>query len=83
MIGDVRGMGLMQAIELVTDRDTKEPATKLTADFMEAARDAGLIVGKGGLYGNVIRISPPLNIDKGDVDDAVTMMDRALEASSA
>jgi len=80
-IGDVRGMGLMQAIELVSSRDTKEPATKATSDFMEAARDEGLIVGKGGLYGNVIRISPPLNTDKGDVDEAIAMMDRALEAS--
>lgn len=83
VIGDVRGMGLMQAIELVSDRDSKEPARQLTADFMENARNQGLIVGKGGLHGNVIRLSPPLNIEISDVDDAVAMMDRALEACAS
>ena len=78
LIGDVRGMGLLQAIELVEDRASKEPATSETARLLEACRDEGLIVGKGGLWGNVIRISPPLNIDAGDVDDAIAMMDRAL-----
>lgn len=81
-IGDVRGMGLMQAIELVEDRDTKAPATRVTGELMEAAREEGLVIGKGGLHGNVIRLSPPLNIDKGDVDDAIAMMDRALEATT-
>ena len=71
----------MQAIELVSSRDTKEPASRATSAFMEAAKNEGLIVGKGGLYGNVIRITPPLNIDKGDVDEAIAKMDSALEAS--
>ena len=78
VVGDVRGMGLMQALELVEDRESKQPAAKATARFMEKARDHGLILGKGGLYGNVIRISPPLNIGKSDVDEALGMMDRAL-----
>jgi 4-aminobutyrate aminotransferase-like enzyme len=77
VIGDVRGMGLMQALELVGDG--KAPAPKATSLFMEKAREQGLIVGKGGLYGNAVRISPPLNISKGEVDDALKMMDRALE----
>ncbi|HSF20345.1 MAG TPA: aspartate aminotransferase family protein [Vicinamibacteria bacterium] len=77
-IGDVRGMGLLLAIELVEDRESKAPAAARTTRFLENARNAGLILGKGGLYGNVIRISPPLNITRGDVDDAVAMMDRAL-----
>jgi 4-aminobutyrate aminotransferase-like enzyme len=80
LIGDVRGMGLMQAIELVKDRKTKEVAPKETTQFMEECRNRGLLVGKGGLYGNVIRMSPPLNIAKSDVDAAIHIMDEALSA---
>ena len=78
VIGDVRGMGLMQAIELVKDRNTKEPAPAETVAFMEECRKRGLLIGKGGLYGNVIRMSPPLNITKSDVDEAIRVMDDAL-----
>jgi 4-aminobutyrate aminotransferase len=80
LIGDVRGMGLMQALELVTDRKTKEPAKPQIARFMEETRKRALLVGKGGLYGNVVRISPPLNCTKAQVDDAVKIMDEALTA---
>ncbi len=83
LIGDVRGMGLLQAIELVTDRKTKSPAAAETTGLLEKARDEGLILGKGGLHGNVIRISPPLNITRSDVDDACAMIDRALAAAAA
>jgi 4-aminobutyrate aminotransferase-like enzyme len=76
VIGDVRGKGLMQALELVGE--AKSPAPKATALLMEKARDQGLVVGKGGLYGNCIRISPPLNIDKSDVDEAAQRLDKAL-----
>ncbi|HYV62659.1 MAG TPA: aminotransferase class III-fold pyridoxal phosphate-dependent enzyme, partial [Bryobacteraceae bacterium] len=69
VIGDVRGMGLMQAIELVEDRETKAPATAATAALMEAARENRLLIGRGGIDGNVIRVTPPLNISKSDVDD--------------
>jgi 4-aminobutyrate aminotransferase len=82
LIGDVRGMGLMQAIELVKDRKTKEPATAETAMMLEAARDRGLLIGRGGMLGNVIRMSPPLNISKSDVDEAFTILDRSLAAVS-
>jgi 4-aminobutyrate aminotransferase len=82
LIGDVRGMGLMQAIELVKDRATKEPAPEATNRFMEECRKGGLLVGKGGLFGNVIRTSPPLNISKADVDEAIGIMDHALAAIS-
>ncbi len=78
VIGEVRGMGLMQALELVKNRDTKEPAPEATVQLMERARDHGLLVGKGGLYGNVIRLSPPLNIAKADVDEAVRLLDKSL-----
>lgn len=78
LIGDVRGMGLMQALELVTDRDSKTPAPVETARLLEAARDSGILIGKGGLYGNVIRISPPLNIRKTDVDEFIRLLDKSL-----
>jgi 4-aminobutyrate aminotransferase-like enzyme len=78
LIGDVRGMGLMQAIELVEDRETKVPAAAATAALMEAARENRLLVGKGGMYGNVLRISPPLNISKADVDEFVSRLNASL-----
>jgi len=78
VIGDVRGMGLMQALELVKDRETKEPAPEATLQLMERARDNGLLIGKGGLYGNVIRLSPPLNIARADVDEAIGLLDKSL-----
>ncbi|HEX7961373.1 MAG TPA: aspartate aminotransferase family protein [Terriglobales bacterium] len=82
LVGDVRGMGLMQAIEFVKDRNSKEPAPQETNQFMEECRKRGLLVGKGGFYGNVIRMSPPLNIGKSDVDEAIRAMDEALMAIS-
>jgi 4-aminobutyrate aminotransferase-like enzyme len=78
VIGDVRGMGLMQALELVKDRQTKEPAPAEATQLMERARDNGLLIGKGGLYGNVIRLSPMLNIGKADVDEAIKLLDKSL-----
>jgi len=83
VIGDVRGMGLMQGIELVKDRKTKEPAPDLTNQVLERARANGLLAGKGGLYANVIRMSPPLNISKGDVDQALQALDRSLTEATA
>ena len=82
LIGDVRGMGLLQAIELVRDGKSKEPAPQETAQFMEECRKLGLLIGKGGLYGNVIRMSPPLNIAKADVDQAFEIMDKAMARTS-
>jgi 4-aminobutyrate aminotransferase len=78
MIGDVRGMGLMQAVELVNDRQSKEPASALMVRLMDETKRRGLIVGKAGLHSNVIRISPPLIITRGDVDDAVQILDESL-----
>lgn len=78
VIGDVRGMGLMQGLELVKDRKTKEPAPQTTAAVMEAAKDRGLIIGKGGLYGNVLRISPALNVSESDADQAADRLEQAF-----
>jgi 4-aminobutyrate aminotransferase-like enzyme len=80
LIGDVRGMGLMQALELVEDRATKQPSPAGTNAVMEEARKRGLLIGKGGFYGNVIRMSPPLNISKADVDEAVRILDESFAA---
>jgi len=78
-IGDVRGMGLMQAIELVKDRGTKEPDPQRTSRLLEGARKRGLLVGKGGTYNNALRISPPLIVSKGQVDDALRILADSLE----
>jgi 4-aminobutyrate aminotransferase len=83
LVGEVRGMGLMQGVELVKDRGTKEPAPQAAAAVMQAAKDRGLIVGKGGLYGNVLRISPPLNVTAQDADQAADVLDGALAAAGA
>ena len=83
LIGDVRGMGLMRALELVLDRDSKEPATRQTAALTERAREQGLLVGRAGLHGNVVRISPPLNISRDDVDSFARMLKSALTAVAA
>jgi 4-aminobutyrate aminotransferase-like enzyme len=78
VIGEVRGMGLMQGIELVRDRQTKEPAPQQTNAVLEAAKDRGLIIGKGGMYGNVLRISPALNVTRDDADKAADIIDQAF-----
>jgi 4-aminobutyrate aminotransferase-like enzyme len=78
LIGDVRGMGLMQALELVKDRQTKEPAPEAAAQLMERTRAHGLLIGKGGLYGNCIRLAPMLNIGKADIDEAIKLLDTAF-----
>jgi 4-aminobutyrate aminotransferase-like enzyme len=78
VIGDVRGMGLMQALELVKDRVTKEPAPEATNQLLERTRENGLLIGKGGLYANVIRLSPMLNISRGDVDEAIRVLDKSF-----
>ncbi len=77
-IGDVRGMGLMQAIELVKDRGTKEPDAKGALRLMEATRKRGLLIGKGGLYGNTMRIAPPMIVSRGQIDDALKIIGEAL-----
>jgi 4-aminobutyrate aminotransferase len=78
LIGEVRGMGLLQAIELVRDRKTKEPAPTETNELLERCRLNRVLVGKGGLYANVLRISPPMNVIKSDVDEFARRLDRSF-----
>ena len=74
-IGDVRGMGLMQAIECVKDRETKEPDPQAVVRVFEETRKRGVLIGKGGLWGNIIRLGPPLVATKTDIDQLVTALD--------
>ena len=76
-IGDVRGMGLMQACEFVKEK--KMPDGEIVAKLFEEMKKRGVLIGKGGLYGNVIRISPPLNVNRGQVDDFLEALDSSLE----
>jgi 4-aminobutyrate aminotransferase-like enzyme len=78
LIGDVRGRGLMQGIELVIDRGTKEPAPKHTNALMETAKQVNLLIGKGGLYGNALRVAPPLSARKEHVEEALEKLDYAF-----
>jgi 4-aminobutyrate aminotransferase-like enzyme len=80
IIGDVRGMGLMQGIELIEDPASKNPAPQHALRLMEGARENRILIGRGGLYGNVIRISPPLNIQKPDVDEFIKRLDSAFRS---
>lgn len=79
IIGDVRGRGLMVGLEMVKDRQTKEPAHAECAQVFERCKDLGLILGKGGLYGNVLRIKPPMCIHKADVEFMIQVMDQAFD----
>ena len=78
LVGDVRGMGLMLGMELVRDRTTKEPAKAETLEILEHAREMGVLIGKGGIDGNVLRIKPPMCISAEDADYAVEVLHSAL-----
>ncbi|MHC4220530.1 MAG: aspartate aminotransferase family protein [Planctomycetota bacterium] len=78
LLGDVRGRGLMVGVELVADRTTKAPATQQTADVLERCMELGLLVGKGGYFGNVLRITPPMCITEADIEFLVGVLDVAL-----
>lgn len=78
LIGDLRGMGLIQGMELVRDRRTKDPAPQETLEMLEAMKEEGVLCGKGGLFGNVLRLTPPMNISEADVDLFIERLDRAF-----
>ncbi|HST53415.1 MAG TPA: aspartate aminotransferase family protein [Pyrinomonadaceae bacterium] len=78
IIGDVRGMGLMQAIELVKDRETKEPDPQSVNKVFEETKRRGVLIGKGGLYGNVIRTGVMLNSTKDTIDELVAALDASF-----
>jgi len=78
VIGDVRGRGLMLGVELVKDRASKEPAKQETARVLEMAKELGLLIGKGGLHGNVLRIKPPMCVTHADMDFMLEALDIAF-----
>jgi len=80
IIGDIRGKGLMLGIEFVKDRATKEPAKEACAQVVENARELGLLLGKGGLWGQTIRFAPPMNITMADADFLLAVLDEAIGA---
>jgi 4-aminobutyrate aminotransferase-like enzyme len=77
-IGDVRGLGLMFGVELVSDRGRKTPDAAAAAAVQDRMLEAGFLVGLGGFHGNVLRIQPPLVIPEPELDRAVDGLDRAL-----
>ena len=83
LIGEVRGMGLMLGVELVRDRRSKEPATTETAELLELCKDRGLLIGKGGLAGNTLRIKPPMCLTRDDADFLVDCLDEVLTLISS
>ena len=78
LIGEVGGLGLMLGIELVRDRESKEPADTETLGVLELTKERGLLIGKRGLHDTVIRIQPPMCIKKDDADFIIECLDEAL-----
>ena len=82
-MGEVRGMGLMIGIEIVVDRETKESDSARAGRFLEATKSEGVLVGLGGLRGNVVRIGPSLLIFESEIDDGLARLRRACATASA
>jgi alanine-glyoxylate transaminase/(R)-3-amino-2-methylpropionate-pyruvate transaminase len=78
LVGEVRGLGLMLGVELVRDRQTKEPAAREATEVVELCKERGLLLGKGGLYGNVLRVKPPMCLTRDDADFLADCLDEAL-----
>jgi 4-aminobutyrate aminotransferase len=80
-IGDVRGKGLMLGVEFVHPGG-KTPDAALTAAVMEEAKSAGLLIGKGGLHGNTLRIAPPLSVTEAEADEGLSLLESAIDAAT-
>ena len=83
LVGDVRGMGLMLGMELVRDRATKEAAKAETLEVLEQSREMGVLFGKGGIDGNVLRIKPPMCITAEDAEYGLFVLDTALKTTES
>jgi len=79
LIGDVRGKGLMIGIELVKDSNTKKPAAKDANNIVDLLKNDGVILGLGGIYGNVLRLQPPLCISEEQAQDVLEKLKKALK----
>jgi 4-aminobutyrate aminotransferase/(S)-3-amino-2-methylpropionate transaminase len=82
-VGDVRGLGAMVAMELVTDRATREPAATMTNEVLRYCHAHGLALLKAGLYDNVIRLLFPLTISEQELDRGLDILEEALGAVTA
>jgi 4-aminobutyrate aminotransferase len=82
VVGEVRGKGLMIAVEMVADKESKAPAPEKANQVLESCREHGLLVGRGGLYGNVVRMAPPLIIDEADAARAIETLEVAFGEAS-
>ena len=82
-IGEVRGIGPMAAIELVNDRETREPGAEIAAAAVSAALDRGLIILKTGIYDNVIRILVPISAPDEDLEAGLDRLEESLGAAAA
>jgi len=80
VVGEVRGKGLMIGVELV-EPGGKVPSARAAAQVMEEARQGGLLIGKGGLFGNVLRIAPPLTVSAAEADEGLEILTAALAAA--
>ena len=81
-IGDVRGVGLMIGLEVVSDKETNNPDQKMFECVFERSKEYGLLMGKGGRYGNVMRIQPPMCINSFDVEFALDVLDKSFSECS-
>ena len=82
VIGDVRGRGMMNAIELVSDRETKEPLSGPDGNaIVRSCLEEGVVILKAGTYDNVIRLLPPLTIDEDLLDEGLETLDAAIGAA--
>jgi 4-aminobutyrate aminotransferase-like enzyme len=77
-LGDVRGLGLVMGLELVKDKKTKEPAPDLTRKLIDLAAQNGLLIGSVGVFGNVIRVAPPLVITEAEAHESLDIFEKAL-----
>jgi alanine-glyoxylate transaminase / (R)-3-amino-2-methylpropionate-pyruvate transaminase len=79
IMGDVRGRGLLLGVELVKDRKSKAPASAECLELLDLCKDRGVLIGKGGLYGNVVRLAPPLTISKEQVSSILETLDQSFK----
>lgn len=79
-LGEARGMGLVMGLEFVRDKRTREPAPDITVEVINRAVAAGLLVGRVGIYGSVIRVAPPLVITRAEAERSCDIMQKVLKS---
>jgi len=77
-VGDVRGKGLVIGVELVHDKGTREPAPDLARRMIDLSAEEGLLIGTVGIWGNVIRVAPPLVITQAEAEESLDLFEASL-----